>query len=81
MGPPLRTDLRRRLYRRLAEHPGLVSFLRARRYDRPQFLREWFGRRNERQLLDQVRSGRDDRVAWTAGDAGWPTKQKVAQRA
>jgi len=66
MGPPLRTDLRRWFYRRLAERPGLVSLLRARRYDRRQLLREWLGRHHERQLLAQVRAGRD--VCWTEED-------------
>ena len=66
MEPRLRTELRRGFYRRLAAHPGLVSFLRARRYDRRQFLRESLGRRNERDLLEQVRAGRD--VCWTEGD-------------
>lgn len=66
MAPRLSPDLRWRLYRRLAGRPGLVSYLRARKYDRREFLREWLGQRNERQLLEQVRAGRD--VCWTEGD-------------
>ena len=66
MGPRLNADLRWKLYRRLARWPGLVSYLRARKYDRREFLREWLGQRNERELLEQVRAGRD--VCWIEGD-------------
>jgi len=66
VSPRLSTDLRWKLYRRLAGRPGLVSYLRARKYDRREFLREWLGQRNERELLQQVRAGRD--VCWIEGD-------------
>jgi glycosyltransferase involved in cell wall biosynthesis len=66
MAPRLNADLRWKLYKRLAGRPGLVSYMRARKYDRREFLREWLGQRNERELLEQVRAGRD--VCWIEGD-------------
>src|SRR5205807_1404245 len=38
--------------------PGVV-YLRARKYDRREFLREWLGQRDERELLPEVRVGRE----------------------
>jgi O-antigen biosynthesis protein len=66
VAPRLSADLRRELYRRLTGRPGLVSYLRARKYDRRELVREWAGQRNERELLEQVRAGRD--VCWIEGD-------------
>lgn len=66
MAPRLSADLRWKLYRHLAGRPGLVSYLRARKYDRREYVREWLGQRNERELLQQVRAGRD--VCWTEGE-------------
>jgi hypothetical protein len=58
---------RRKLFLRLAvRQPGVLSFLRARKYDKREFLREWLGQRNEREMLVQVRAGRD--VCWIEGD-------------
>ncbi len=60
-------DSRRKLFLRLAAHqPGVLSYLRARKYDKREFLREWLGQRNERATLEQVRAGRD--VCWIEGD-------------
>lgn len=66
MAPRLNAELRWKLYKRLADRPWLVSYLRARKYDKREFLREWLGQRNERELLEQVRAGRD--VCWIEGD-------------
>jgi hypothetical protein len=49
--------------------PHLASYMRARHHgnvDHREFVREWLGKRNERELLEQVRAGRD--VCWIEGD-------------
>src|SRR5687768_793980 len=62
--------LRSAVYREfVAGRPHLVSYVRARKEgtaDRREFLRDWLGQRNERELLEQVRAGRD--VCWIEGD-------------
>jgi len=65
--PLVSARLRRKLFLRLvAKRPGVVSYLRARKQDRREFLREWLGQRNERELLELVRAGRD--VCWIEDD-------------
>src|SRR5882724_9250821 len=67
MTPRPTAELRRKLYLRLtAGRPDLLSYLRARKHDRREFLREWLGQRNERELLERMRAGRD--VCWIEGD-------------
>jgi hypothetical protein len=67
MAPPLSAALRQKMFLRLATNrPGLVSYMRARRHDRREFLREWLGQRNEREMLWQMRAGRD--VCWIEDD-------------
>ena len=59
--------LRRKFFLRLvAKRPGVVSYLRARKHDRCEFLREWLGQRNEREMLQWMRAGRD--VCWIEDD-------------
>jgi cellulose synthase/poly-beta-1,6-N-acetylglucosamine synthase-like glycosyltransferase len=66
MRPRLSADTRWKLYGRLARWPGLSSALRARRYDKREYLRERLSLRNEREMLARVRGERD--VCWLEGE-------------
>lgn len=60
-------ETRRNLYLMLAKYPRLTAVLRARNYDKLEFVRQWLGLRNERAFLRQMRNGRD--VCWIEDEA------------
>jgi glycosyltransferase involved in cell wall biosynthesis len=71
MAPRPRTGLRREVYLRLTEgRPELGAYLQGRKHDRREALRGALALRNEREVLERVRAGRD--VCWPEGDGPEP---------
>ncbi len=61
------TNLKQDLYRKLvADRRWMSSFYRAYTYDWREFVGERLATRNDREMLEKVRAGRD--VCWTEGD-------------